>query len=163
MENKNVGMLIIGVAVVIIVIIFLFNNSLKNYVYATCPIVHGDNPESCPALITMKQQNYLSLSIVGILIVIGLVLFFSKQKEKIVIRRVKEKIKHKKIDLSNFTKEEKKVFSLIKEEKAIFQADLIEKSGFGKVKITRILDRLEGHDLIERKRRGMTNVIVLKD
>ena len=31
-----------------------------------------------------------------------------------------------------------------------------------KVKITRILDKLEGMGILERKRRGMTNVVILK-
>ena len=42
-------------------------------------------------------------------------------------------------------------------------ADLIEKTGFGKAKMTRIIDRLEGKGFVERKRRGMTNVVVLDD
>ena len=45
---------------------------------------------------------------------------------------------------------------------SIFQAELVEKSGLGKVKVTRVLDRLEGKGLVERKRRGMTNIVVLK-
>ena len=32
-----------------------------------------------------------------------------------------------------------------------------------KVKVTRILDKLEGRGLVERKRRGMTNVVMLKN
>lgn len=36
------------------------------------------------------------------------------------------------------------------------------KTGLTKVKVTRILDRLEGREIIERKRRGMTNVVILK-
>ncbi|MEK6845043.1 MAG: MarR family transcriptional regulator [Nanoarchaeota archaeon] len=47
--------------------------------------------------------------------------------------------------------------------KAIFQAELIEKTKFGKAKITRILDRLEGKGFVERKRRGMTNIVVLRE
>ncbi|MBS3065392.1 MAG: MarR family transcriptional regulator, partial [DPANN group archaeon] len=58
---------------------------------------------------------------------------------------------------------EKQVLELIQDSRTIFQADLIEKTGFGKAKITRILDRLEGRDFIERKRRGMTNVVVVKE
>ena len=67
------------------------------------------------------------------------------------------------MDTSELRGEEKKVLSLIEENKAIFQADLIEKTGFGKAKITRILDRLEGKGFVERKRRGLTNVVVLKE
>jgi len=32
----------------------------------------------------------------------------------------------------------------------------------GKVKVSRILDKLEGKGLVETKTRGMTNVILLK-
>ena len=44
--------------------------------------------------------------------------------------------------------------------------DIVEMTGNTfkgeKAKVTRIIDRLEGHSLVERKRRGMTNVVVLK-
>ena len=39
----------------------------------------------------------------------------------------------------------------------------MEKLGTGKVGITRLLDKLESKQIIERKRRGMNNVVVLKD
>ena len=61
------------------------------------------------------------------------------------------------------TAEEKTVLSLVAQNNAIFQADLIEKTGFGKAKMTRIIDRLEGKGIVERKRRGMTNVVVMKE
>ena len=51
----------------------------------------------------------------------------------------------------------------MEEHRTIFQADLIEKTGFGKAKMTRILDRLEGKGFVERKRRGMTNVVVIRE
>jgi uncharacterized membrane protein len=39
----------------------------------------------------------------------------------------------------------------------------MEKLGVGKVGITRLLDKLEAKQLIERKRRGMNNVVVLRN
>ena len=51
---------------------------------------------------------------------------------------------------------------VIESEGTIFQSELVDKTSLTKVKITRILDKLEGKGLIERKRRGMTNVVVLK-
>jgi len=119
--------------------------------------------ENCIMDQTLKEQTYLSIGITVIVIIVGLFLVFSKQNERIIIRKVKDKIIEKKVDLSKFRAEEKQVYNLIKEQGAIFQADLIEKTGFGKAKVTRIIDRLEGHSLVERKRRGMTNVVVLKD
>ena len=160
MENKNVGYLLIGLSVVIIFIIFLFNSALSQIISSSCTMAGHEN---CIMDQTLREQTYLSIGITAIVIIVGLFLIFSKQSERIVIRKVKDKIIEKKIDLSKFKPEEKQVYNLIKEQGAIFQADLIEKTGFGKAKVTRIIDRLEGHSLVERKRRGMTNVVVLKD
>src|SRR3989344_1327622 len=160
MENKNVGYLLLGISLIVIIIIFLFNTTLREIVSASCGALHGD---FCPMYNTITQQTYLSLAIVGILIIISLFLIFSKQSEKIIVKKVKEKTKPRTYNLSSFKPEEKKVFNIVRENKTIFQADLIDKSGFGKVKVSRILDRLEGNNLVERKRRGMTNVVVLKE
>ena len=160
MENKNVGYLLLGLSVVIIFIIFLFNQALSEIINSSCTMA---GHESCTMTQTLNQQTYLSFGITSILIIISLVLIFTKPKEKIIIKKVKDKIEKKQIDLSKFKPEEKQVYKLIAEHGAIFQADLIEKTGFGKAKITRIIDRLEGNQLVERKRRGMTNVVVLKN
>jgi hypothetical protein len=46
---------------------------------------------------------------------------------------------------------------------SIFQAELVEKSGFSKVKVSRLLDRMEGLGILERRRRGMTNIVILRE
>ena len=159
MENKNVGYLILGISVLIIGIIFLFNSAMTDIASSSCTM----EKSICPMYKTINQQTYLSLGIVGLLVLVGLVLIFSKPHEKIIIRRVEEKHKKKKIDSSGLNHEEKYVLKLVEENRTIFQADLIEKTGFGKAKVTRILDRLEGKGFVERKRRGMTNVVVLRE
>ena len=112
---------------------------------------------------TLAVQTWISLSIAGLIFVIGLFFIFAKEPEKIIIRKVKEKKIEKKIDLKGLKIEERQTFSLIKSQGTIFQADLIEKMGLGKAKMSRILDRLEGKGLVERKRRGLTNVVVFKE
>lgn len=159
MENKNVGFIIIGISIVLVFIIFLFQNALKEIVLASCGLPHAT---SCPMNQTIKQQTYLSLGIVGLLFIIGTVLIFTKPKERIVLRKITEK--RKKIDFSKLDKEEKKVVDLLlKENGTIFQAELMEKLSIGKVKATRLLDKLEAKQIIERKRRGMNNIVVLRD
>ena len=161
MEKKNVGYLIIGIAIILIAIIFIFNSALQDIVGASCTAVgHGD---SCPMYNTITQQTYLALAIVGVLVIIGLVLIFTKPKEKIIIKKIKEKTIKKHIDISGLRQEDKQVLKLIQEQGTMFQADIIEKTNFGKAKVSRIIDRLEGKGIVERKRRGMTNVVVLKD
>ena len=160
MENKHVGYILLGISAVVVVIIFLFENALKDIVSVSCGAEHST---VCPMNVTIMQQTYLALAIVGILVIISLVLIFSKPKEKIIVKKVKEKKPKKKYDLSHLKPEEKQVFKLVQENKAMFQANIIDKTGFGKAKVTRIIDRLEGHNLVERKRRGMTNIVVLKE
>lgn len=160
MENKNVGYLLIGISLVIILVILLFNGALRDIVNSSCTM---QGHESCSMYDTLNQQTYLSLGIVALLVIVGLVLIFSKPQKEIIVKTVEKKIPKKSYDLSGLKSEEKQVFNLVKENGTIFQADLIEKTGFGKAKMSRVIDRLEGKGLVERKRRGMTNVVVLKE
>jgi hypothetical protein len=44
----------------------------------------------------------------------------------------------------------------------IFQSQLVEMSGFSKSKVSLVLDRLEARGILERRRHGMSNAVVLK-
>ena len=163
MENKHVGYILLGVSALIVIIVFMFQNALTSFVNSSCTLAHGG--DSCPMYNTINQQTYLALGIVGILILVSLVLMFSKPQERVIIKTktIEKRPEKKIIDTSNLKPEEKQVLKLIQENKTIFQADLIEKTQLGKAKITRIIDRLEGSGIVERKRRGMTNIVVLKE
>jgi uncharacterized membrane protein len=157
MKNRNVGFLIIGISIVIVFIILIFNWGMKDILGLTCSM-----GPSCSMYKTLAIQTYISLAIAGLVLVIGLFLVFSKEHEKIVVKTVRNK--KKKINLEGLTSEEKKVVELLqKENGAIFQSSLMEILGVGKVKITRLLDKLEAKELIERKRRGMNNIVVLRN
>jgi len=157
MENKNVGFLVIGIAIVIGIIVWIFNSALTNIVGATCS--HGS---SCTMYDTIRTQTDLSLSIAGVILFIGIFIMFVKPREKIIIKTKREK--KRKIDLSGLDANEKKVIEILQGENgAIFQSTLMERLEIGKVGITRLLDKLEAKQLIERKRRGMNNIVVLKD
>jgi len=102
----------------------------------------------------------------------GLYLIFFSHEERVVtkFKTVKEQIQPNKISKANYQKviseldeEEKKVFEIIlSSQGSVFQSELVSKTGLTKVRVTRVLDKLEGKGLIERKRRGMTNVVVLR-
>lgn len=160
MKNRNVGYLIVGIAVLISVIIYLFNVALVDVVASTCS--HGG---SCSMHDAVAVQTWLSLSIAGIIFAIGLFLIFSKESERIIVKTKTRTLKaqKKKIDMKGLNKTERKVIQLLKEENAIFQKTLMEKLEIGKVGMTRLLDKLEAKQIIERKRRGMNNVVVLKN
>ncbi len=169
MKNRVVGILIIIIALLIGGIIYLFNNAMTDIVTDSC--THGS---SCTMWDTINFQTNISIGIMIIVILIGIYLIFFGWEEKIItkveIKRIKEKKSNKtpKMDytkiLSELAIDEKLVLEkIIANKGSIYQSDLLSKTGFTKVKISRILDKLEFKELIERKRRGMTNIIVLKN
>lgn len=156
MENKQVGILVMGISIVIGIIVFIFNKGLRDIVSDTC--THGSE---CTMYSTISLQTWMSLAIAGIVFILGLVIMLNKPKEKIVIKTIKDK--KKKLNLEGLNDIEKKVITLLQNENgAIFQRTLMERLEIGKVGATRLLDKLESKQLIERKRRGMNNIIVLK-
>lgn len=167
MKNRIVGMVILGLGILIGFIVYSFNKALRNIVSSACS--HG--PE-CPMWGTIDFQTNVSTGIMIFVIIIGLYLVFFGREEKVItkIRTVKPKISMQKVSKANYQKimgklneDEKLIFrKVIESEGTIFQSDLADKTNFPKVKVTRILDKLEGKGLVERKRRGMTNVVVLK-
>jgi uncharacterized membrane protein len=66
--------------------------------------------------------------------------------------------------LENLSNDDEKelVQLIIAEGGTIFQSQLVEKSGYSKSKVSLVLDRLEARNILERRRRGMSNVIILK-
>ncbi len=161
MKNKNVGYLIIGISVIMTILVLVFNLGVKDIISATC--THGS---SCSMYSTLSIQTWISLSIVGIIFIIGLFLILSKEEKEIIVKKVRAEAKEAKKRAINYNildKEEKIIIkALEKAEGTLFQSDLVEQTSFDKVKVTRVLDRLEGKQIIERKRRGMTNVVILK-
>jgi len=115
---------------------------------------------------TIKTQTYFSITLAGLVLVVGIFLVFSRpeQIEKIIIKKIKQKYKKKQINTEGLDTDEKQVIELLQSESGgMFQADLMEKLEIGKVKATRLLDKLEAKQLIERKRRGMNNIVVLRN
>lgn len=158
MKNKNVGYLIVGIAFIIGIIVWIFNNALKRIVGDTC--THGP---TCSMFDTIAVQTYISLAIAGLILVIGLFLIFAKESETVIVKKVKVKEKKKKRNLTGLDKDEKEVVKILESENgAIFQKTLMEKLDVGKVRMTRMLDKLESREIIERKRRGMNNIVVLR-
>jgi uncharacterized membrane protein len=155
MKNRNVGYLIVGISLIVFGIIFFFNKGLTEIVSEIC--THGP---TCTMYDTISMQTWLSVAIAALILVIGLFLVFVKEEKEIVVKKIKEP--KRKISLEGLDSREKGAVKLVQESGGIFQAELMEKLGIGKVGLTRLLDKLESKQIIERKRRGMNNFIVLK-
>ncbi len=168
MRNKVVGYLVIGIAVLMGYVIYSYNAAILDLAGATCAV----SGFACPHEQVSKQQMQINLVVLLFVVAIGLYLIFFSKEERIVtkVMRVKEQLQPKKISKEHYQKiisglanEEKRIFELILDTQgSVMQSELVGKANLTKVKITRILDKLEGKGLIERKRRGMTNIVILK-
>jgi len=162
MKNRIVGLIIISIALLIGFIIYSFNKALTEIVSTSCS--HG--PE-CPMWGSINFHTNVSIGVMIFVLLIGLYLMFFGQDEKIikqvkVVRKPDKKTDYS-IDKKGLSEEEKYVLDkLIEFEGSMLQSEIVEKTNYSKVKVTRILDKLEARGLIERKRRGMTNLVVLK-
>ena len=162
MRNRVVGVLIIFVSVLMGFIIFSFNRAMTEIVNTSCE--HGS---SCPMWGTIDFQTNVSIAIMSFVIIIGIYLIFFGKEERTLSKEETNNalIKKEAYDeiMKTLTDEEKKVLEgIIEANGTIFQSALTDKTSFNKVKVTRILDKLEGRGIIERRRRGMTNVVILK-
>jgi uncharacterized membrane protein len=167
MKNKIAGIIIIGVALIIGFITYSFNKALTNIINTACS--HGSE---CAMWGTLKVQTDISIGLMVFVILIGLYLIFFGKEERIITRieKVKEQIDPEKVTKENYkevleklSNDEKEILEVIIEAKgSIYQSKIVEETDMTKVKVTRILDKLEGRKIIERKRRGMTNIVILK-
>jgi len=133
MNNKTVGILFIVLAGILGLIIFLFNRALNKIVAETC--THGP---TCPMYSTIAFNTYLSIGIIVIIILAGLafILFFKDNK-----KQVKKVDESEYLDIMKVLKEDERLTlkTIIANNGIIFQSDLVEKTNYPKVKITRIL------------------------
>lgn len=155
MNNRTIGGAILFVSILMAYLIVSYVNTLVQLTQESC---------TCGDICGMKEYEtptivYAGIIGVSIIFFIGVTLFIKGgsmdgQENKKALWGTN----FKKLDL-----DEKNIYSIIMgEEGTVFQGELIEKTGFSKVKVSRTLDKLEAKGLVERRRRGLTNIIVLK-
>ena len=158
-SQRIIGYSISALAIVLIVIFSMANVELDKTNIFLCQAVSSNpdiNMAQCPAhtsdlpwLITMGFSISILLLVGGIF----LILYPWQKGDK----------KRKKASMIPMEEDEKKVFALLSENNgSMYQSDLIKQTGFSKVKITRVLDKMATKEIIDRQRRGMTNIVVLK-
>ena len=159
-DLKKVGAILVVLSAVLFIVLYFVTSliiSLRIELHKTCPLP----PESCPykgSVPTEVLAAFITDAAVG---VFGISLIITSYRSQKIGLKENTKITESIKSLQN---EEKKVYDLlIDAEGFMFQNDLIEKTGYSKVKISRILDKLEMKGVVERRRRGMSNIVVLKE
>ena len=158
-DQKKIGMVIIVLSVILFVLTFYMTNvimNLKIELHKTCPLP----PEACPYKSSVPMESVAAFILAISMGIFGSFLAFTVVRTQKIDIQEKRKLKD---SLKGLAEEEKKVYNTISSSDGfIFQSDLIERTNFSKVKVSRILDKLEAKNLIERGRRGMANIVVSK-
>jgi len=153
MNFKYLGIILIVIGMASLVVFWQFTTRLNEELHKQCPLPL----ESCPFKTSMPVESYFGFSLSGVIILIGMLLFLQKPVA------VEERKKDWNKILNGLESDEKNVYAAIKDAGGlIFQNELVEKTGYSKVKVSRILDKLEVKGFVERRRRGMSNIVVLK-
>lgn len=158
---KIIGYLLVALSLILLVILAYVKMDVDAQSVFLCEKFHEYQlgMQQCP--VHKSNVSWLIVSAFGIgFLTLGAGIFMLFMHKPITEELKKE---FKQIDISKLGEEEKRIYESIKsKDGSAYQTDLIKETGFSKVKVTRVLDKLETKGILERKRRGMTNLIVLK-
>lgn len=158
-NQRNLGLLLIAFSIILIIVLGFVKFDMDKKDAFLCQAIHS-NPDmdmsQCP--VHQSNSSWFIVVLFGItFLILGIGAYLSFVPIK------KEEQQFKKVDFSKLHKEEKDIYRLLKEnEGSMYQSDILKETEFSKVKLTRILDKMESKKVLERKRRGMTNIVVLK-
>ena len=164
MENpfKNFDKGWIGITISIIsVIIFLIlaSFSIKIAKISSAGCIHIDGGP-CPLIGHIPLSSYIGAALLVITFILGIKIALKSGASEKMRKELGDKSK---TIVKSLKGDEKKAYELIiASQGAVFQSELVEKIGYSKVKVSRILDKLEGKNLIERRRRGLANMVLIK-
>ncbi len=180
-DQKSIGKILVASSFILIILLIFVKLNLDKEGAFLCKVV-AESPtltmEQCPAHENIASWYVLAAFVIALLIFgSGIFMIFKPIKKEIAeIREISAKKKKEagttesiskaeKADISKISKfdeREKKVYELlVQKDGSMYQSDIMKETGLTKVQLTRILDRMEGKKLIERQRRGMTNIVIL--
>jgi len=154
---REAGFALIAISVALFFVLVSVTNELNQFMLESCNHPEG---EVCPMTTDLPLQSYVGFSLDFVIGAFGVFLVYKSRQAQ---RFQSEKKHDLEKTLKELDEEEKKVYELISaSDGVVFQSDIVEKTGFPKVKVTRLLDRMEHRGLVERRRRGMSNIVLIK-
>jgi len=114
--------------------------------------------ENAPKFFTYRDGFILSI----FSFLLGICTFFLLTIDKRLDLLEKRRKEWKKIS-ERLREDERRIYEIVLESDGIIsQSEICRKSGFSRATVSRILDMLESKNLVERRRRGMGNIVVIK-
>lgn len=176
MDNKKLGIIIIGISIILFILLFVIRTSLVALYESeveqsiekigTC---HAEN-EECPheKLLNIQIPIFIAGALlIGVMSLGAYLIFFEKsQKEIVAALRKQERIQLAEekfnILLKGLDPDEQKVIKAVREQNGITQQTLRLRADMHKSKLSIVLDRLEKKDLLKRVAKGKTKQVFLK-
>lgn len=106
-----------------------------------------------------NNNYYLYYIIIPIILIAAFVLYFYFVKNRHADPRKPVKNDNKKLLFSLLNHDEKIILSTLNKKDFIYQADIIKKTGFSKIKVSKILSKLSRYRLLKIKQDGRTNKV----
>lgn len=157
-NTRYVGAILIILSIALSLIMYNFLSTMLGMIDSGQVSGSCSAYETCPHIAVLNQA-YVGYGLSAIIFAIGvfLIVYGGKPEKPEGGKTNWDKV------LKTLAGDEKLVYQKIADAGGVmFQSELVEQSGFPKAKVSRILDRLEAGRMVERKRRGMANAIVLK-
>lgn len=176
MDNKKLGIILIGISLIFLILLGIIRyNVVKSYDKEIDRYLELDqdcspDPNTCPH--ELRSQAQIPILIAGALlfgvIALGIYLISFEKSQKEIIstlekqKQVQNEEEKFEILLRGLDEEEKKIIKAVKEQDGITQQTLRFRTGLHKSKLSIVLDGLEKKNLIARKIKGKTKQVFLK-
>src|SRR3989338_3850872 len=156
-DNKKIGVIISVISIALLFILASFSIKIAKIEAVAC--IHPGGGQ-CPITAHIHSASYAGAALLVVIFILGIKISLKSAASEKMRKELGDKAK---MLVKALKSDEKKAYELIiSSQGAVFQSELVEKMGYSKVKVSRILDKLEGKNLIERRRRGLANMVLIK-
>jgi uncharacterized membrane protein len=102
--------------------------------------------------------NRFYFLILLLIVALFFVALYALKKRKIVVKKI-VRVKPEKILMEVLDEYEKKVYEIVRDAGKIRQNEIVEKTGFSKARVSRVLKSLAEKKLVKVEKRGRTNIV----
>ncbi|MFA6213800.1 MAG: MarR family transcriptional regulator [Candidatus Micrarchaeia archaeon] len=170
-ENKALVGVVAILLLLFVAAVFFYSRTLNELAAGSC----SEDASACAHAKIVETQNSIIAALVAVIatmaVWLGYNAYFAKPEESksapgkpaesTEARRAPAR--KQRLSADSLDADEARVVAVVNSAGgSVFQSDIMKTTGFSKVKVSRLLDRLEQKGLLERKRRGMTNLVVAK-
>jgi DNA-binding MarR family transcriptional regulator len=162
MENKRLGLIIIGISIVFSLLAYGLGNQLSEFQIDSCTCTDTCEEHDPPYMI------YGLIAVIFSTLSLGVYLLFFEKSHSILVKKLQEDSSVKSNEerfnliLMGLNEDEKKILTAVKDQDGITQHTLGLRTNLHKSKLSIITGILEEKGLIKKEKKGKTNQLFLR-